>query len=251
MTLTVRRLGVILGVAASLVVGAMSVRIAAELTAAAAPPTLPPVSIDVLREALAQEQARSAALEAQLGELTDLTNRLRAALGETGTQLETDQQTAEELRARLADAEARLATTMRALTAARARLAELERAAAGGAATSPGSGSAGAAGTPKPTPIALTIDLALGADGVSVRWSACPVAGFAGYAVVRSVDKEVHWPPEDGDTEVARPTAAGDTSAVDVAPPSGTLSYRVYCLVLRDRELKVAGKSGTASMVVP
>ncbi len=250
MRLAVRRAGVVAGVVASLVLGAASVRIAAELTAAAAPPTVPPVSIDTLRQALADEQARSAALEAQLADLTGLTEQLRAALGETGSQVESDQQTAEQLRARLADAEAKLAATTRALAAARARLAELERAATGGGATS-GGGSAGSAAAPKPTPITLAIDLALGGGGVAVSWSVCPVDGFAAYAVVRSTDKEVHWPPEDNDTEIARPTNRATTSAVDAGAPSGTLAYRVYCLVLRDGQLKVAGKSGTASIVVP
>ncbi len=86
---------------------------------------------------------------------------------------------------------------------------------------------------------------------MSVRWSTCQVTGFAAYAVVRSTDKEVHWPPEDNDTEVDRPTSQSTTAALDASPPSGTLTYRVYCLVLRDGQLKVAGKSGTATIVVP
>jgi hypothetical protein len=251
MILAVRRTAVVAGVVASLAVGAVSVRIAAELTAAAAPPTVPPVSIDTLRQALADEQARSAALEAQLADLTSLTEQLRAALGETGSQVETDQQTAEQLRARLAQAEARLAATTQALAAARARLAELERAASGAGPVGGGGGSTTTSATPKPTPVQLTIDLELAGGGVTVRWSACAIDNFAAYAVVRSTDKEVHWPPEDNDTEVARLSSRTATSVVDAGAPSGTLAYRVYCLVLRDGALKVAGKSGTATIVVP
>jgi hypothetical protein len=86
---------------------------------------------------------------------------------------------------------------------------------------------------------------------VRADWSACSFAGFAGYALVRSLDSEIHYPPEDKDTEVAHITSASTTAATDAGAPSGRLTYRVYCLVNPDHELKVAGSSSSKQIQVP
>ena len=83
MKLRIRRAFVIAGVVISLIVGLASIQVAAALTAAAAPPPAPPVSLDTLKTALADEQARGADLQAQLAELNDLTASLSAALADT------------------------------------------------------------------------------------------------------------------------------------------------------------------------
>jgi hypothetical protein len=61
-----RRGAVIAGVIASLLVGVLSIQVAADLTAAAAPPPAPPVSLDTLKRQLAAEQDRASGLQQQL-----------------------------------------------------------------------------------------------------------------------------------------------------------------------------------------
>jgi hypothetical protein len=90
--------------------------------------------------------------------------------------------------------------------------------------------------------------LSISGGSVRASWSACSVSGFAGYALVRSTDSEIHFPPEDRDTEVARSTSR---SATDSGAPSGRMTYKVYCLARHDNETKVAGASATKQIVVP
>jgi uncharacterized phage infection (PIP) family protein YhgE len=126
-----RRPFVVVGVVLALVAGAASIRAAAAWTAAAAPLAARPPSIESLQVALANEQARSAALRAQLDELTagsaDLTNALTVARD----RIATDATQAGKLQA--------------SLTAAKTKLSALEasirraRAAATGAAPAPAS----------------------------------------------------------------------------------------------------------------
>ncbi len=258
MTLRVRRLAVTLGVAASLLLGVLSIQFAAMLTAAAAPPPAPPVSLETIRQELAAERERSSLLEAQLDELMATTDGLTAALAATEEQVSIDGLSAEQLRARLTAANDQLASVTKLLAAAQARLAALNAAsgtAGGGGAGSSGSGSgSGTGSTPTQAPTAATafsLSLALSNGNVVASWTSCAVAGFAGYAVVRSTDAEIHYPPEDHDTLVASVTSQATLSFTDPGVPAGNLTYRVYCLRRHDNETKVASTTNTRQIQVP
>ena len=121
----IRRTLVVSGVIASLLAGVVSIRFAADMTAAAAPPPAPPVSLDSLKTALAAEQARGAALQAQLDDLMAVTDQLTAALASTEGEVKVDGLTAKELRARLKAADAKLKTVNRLLKEAQRRLVAL------------------------------------------------------------------------------------------------------------------------------
>ena len=97
----------------------------------------------------------------------------------------------------------------------------------------------------------MSLTLSLVSAGVRVDWSACSVSGFAGYAVVRSTDSEIHFPPEDRDTEVARIGSASTTSMTDNGAPSGGLTYKVYCLRQDDHETRVASATSSKQIQVP
>ena len=256
--LSLRRVIVVLGVVASLLVGILSIEVAAALTAAAAPPPAPPMSLSALQDALAAQQARGDDLEAQLAEMNDLTAALEAALAGTSDHISTQGKTAKQLENELKAAQSKLAKLQGLLAKAEARLAALRQ-----AATSAGSGGSGSAkATPKPasgggtsggggSTTSMSLTLSLSGGGVRVDWSACSVSGFAGYAVVRSLDSEIHYPPEDRDTEVAHITSASTTVATDGAAPTGRLTYKVYCLILHDHETSVAGSSAAKQIQVP
>jgi len=253
MTLRVRRTLVIAGVVISLLLGVVSIRLAAHLAAASAPPPAPPISIADLQSQLTAEQTRAADLQRQLEEMTDLSGTLTSALDDTAEQVNADGLTADQLRERLETAEARLAKVTGLLKQASARLVALQEAASEASSKDTGgSGGAGAAtSTPRPVAMASSLSLSLVGGGVRLAWSTCTWSGFAGYAVVRSVDKEVHWPPESGDTEVVRIGSRTTTSATDDTAPSGSSWYRVYCLYTREGETKVAGKTDTRQITVP
>lgn len=262
MNLRIRRSVVIAGVALSLVVGLVSIRVAARLAEASAPPPAPPVSIATLTAELDAERSRAAGLQQQLDELLGATGELTAALGATGDQVSLDGLTASQLRDRLKAAESKLAKISKLLSQAQTRLAALQAAAnqatsgAGGGSsggTSSGTGSSGAGPAPTPTPApaqGVSLSVAAVAGGVQAQWSGCPSSGFNSYALVRSLDSEIHYPPEDLDTLVARITDRGQTSLLDSAAPSGTLWYRLYCLS-GSGELRIAASSPTRSVTVP
>ena len=275
MRLHIRRAFVIAGVAVSLVVGLASIQVAAALTAAAAPPPAPPVSLDSLQAALTQEQARGAELQAQLAELNQLTSTLSVALADTKDQVSTEGLSAKELSARLQAAQSKLSDLKALLAKAQARLLALQGAAGkaprtasgggggssggGGGGSSGGSGSGGGGGGSGGSDGGgggsgggqMSLTLSVDSGGVRVDWSACSVSGFAGYAVVRSTDSEIHFPPEDRDSEVARIGSASTTSVTDSGAPSGSLTYKVYCLVLLDHETKVAAATSSKQIQVP
>ena len=121
----IRRTVVIAGVIASLLLGIVSIRFAADMTAAAAPPPAPPVSLGSLKSALDAEQARGAALRTQLDELLSVTEQLTAALAATEGEVKTDGLTAKQLRARLKAADAKLKSVNRLLKEAQRRLVAL------------------------------------------------------------------------------------------------------------------------------
>lgn len=118
--LLIRRNLVVVGVASALVLGAATVRAAAVWTAASAPLERPPTALSSIRDALAQERDRSAALERQLADLTKASSDLAAALDAARSQVSTDATTAATLRASLAAAQAKLTQLEAALKAAQA-----------------------------------------------------------------------------------------------------------------------------------
>jgi hypothetical protein len=261
-SLKLRRTVVVMGVVATLLAGLLSIEVAAALTAAAAPPPAPPMSLSALQDALAAQQQRGNELESQLAEMNDLTASLAAALAGTQDHISTQGKTAKDLEKELKAAQAKLAKMQGLLDKAQARLAAL-RAAANGVGGGGGGGGAPKA-TPRPAPAGggsgggtgggsttPSLTLALSGGGVRADWSACSVAGFSAYALVRSTDAEIHYPPEDRDTEVAHVTSASTTAATDAAAPAGRMTYKVYCLIVVDHETKVAGASATKQITVP
>ncbi|MEO8463176.1 MAG: hypothetical protein ABI555_08185 [Chloroflexota bacterium] len=139
-----RRSLVVIGVIASLAVGASAIQAAGEWTAAAAPLQIAPASITSIQAALAGEQERSAALEEQLATLQTATSELGAALTAAQGQVETDATSAAALRADLEAAQAKLKTV-------EAALAKAAKAAKAATAASSGNSSSSPAATPTPT----------------------------------------------------------------------------------------------------
>jgi peptidoglycan hydrolase CwlO-like protein len=123
-----RRGFVTAGVAGSLVLGAVTVRAAAEWTAASAPLTVAPESVDSLRARLAAEHDRTLALQAQLGQLRTDAQGLATALDAASTRITDDTTLATSLEQRLAAAQTRLKALERSIAqadaAARARAAQ-------------------------------------------------------------------------------------------------------------------------------
>ena len=259
MSRRLRRLLVSLAVVASLVVGWFSIRTAADLAAAAAPPPAPPISMQALQAALAQEQARADSLQQELDDLLGATGDLTTAIDATKVNVTADGETAAQLRARLKAAEERLKVLTRLLKEASARLAALG---ASGPTVPPvkpagGTSGGGSGSTPAPTPRAtaapagFTLGVQLGGGGVVATWTTCTASGFSGYALVRSLDSEIHYPPEDRDAVVATLTSPSDTSYADSAAPAGRAWYRVYCLTRRDGETRTAAATNTVAITVP
>jgi septal ring factor EnvC (AmiA/AmiB activator) len=120
LALGIRRSLVIVGVAAALVLGALSIRLAANWTAAAAPLAVPPASLTSIKAALAAEQQRSAALQTQLKNLESASGDLTAALAAAREKIAADAGTAATLRTDLATAQAKLNALQAALAKAAA-----------------------------------------------------------------------------------------------------------------------------------
>lgn len=86
---------------------------------------------------------------------------------------------------------------------------------------------------PTPAPTRQTGSLSVTANGGNpqLSWSTCTSASFAAYAVVRSLDSEIHYPAEDLDTLVATITNPNTTHLTDSGAPSGVrVWYRVWCV---------------------
>ena len=94
MALVLRRGFVIVGVAAALMLGAASIRAAAEWTAASAPLAVAPASLTSIEAALQTERDRSAALETQLQSLESASGELGTALKAAQDQIDTGATTA-------------------------------------------------------------------------------------------------------------------------------------------------------------
>ena len=240
---------------ASLALGAMSIRVAADMTAAAAPPSAPPMSLDSLQAALAAEQARGAALQAELVELTAVTDELTAALTSTEGEVQVDGLTAKELRTRLKAADAKLKTVNRLLKDAQRRLAALgATSVATQKPVAAGGGGSKATPTPIPTVVVTGFDMRVEVvpDGVLATWTTCSVAGFDSYTLVRSPDSELHYPPEGSDTLVTKVTAKATTSYTDTeSSPSGSVYYRLYCLTASGGQTQIVARSSIVRATVP
>ena len=259
MSRRIRRGLVVIGVIASLALGVVSIQVAASLTAAAAPPPAPPISMSELQARLTAEQARATSLQQQLDELFGVTTQLTDAIQATEAQVNTDGLTAAELRSRLKSAQGRLALVNKLLKEANKRLAAL-----GAAVHTPPPGGGGGAppqptpratprATPRPTapPPGFSLALSLGGGGVVADWTTCRAAAFDSYALVRSRDQEIHYPPEDRDTLVARISSVSTTAVTDAAAPSGSSWYRVYCLTSSGGELRTSASTATQKISVP
>ena len=86
--------------------------------------------------------------------------------------------------------------------------------------------------------------------GVQLSWPTCTASSFASYAIVRSKDSEVHYPPEDLDTVAATITSAATTTFTD-SVASGTYWYQVYCRTNAGGEAKTASKTSVLKVTVP
>ncbi len=129
----IRRVFVLVGVVASLAMGAVTVRGAAAWTAGSAPLAVPPTSADAVAARLADEEARSSDLQRQLDALRGDSAQLVAALDAAQAQIASDGDAAAGLRARLAAAQKRLATLEASIARARANaLAAARQGSSGG-----------------------------------------------------------------------------------------------------------------------
>ncbi len=114
---------VVLGVVFSLLAGAATIRAAAAWTAASSPLAVQPPSVEQLQADLAAEQARSADLQLQLGQLAASSRDLVTALETARSRIATDAEQARALQDSLAAAKDKLATLERTIRQARAAAA--------------------------------------------------------------------------------------------------------------------------------
>lgn len=114
-----RRPLVVLGVLLSLLTGAATIQAAAAWTAASSPLAAKPPSVESLQNALATEQARSAALQDQLDELSAGSADLTTALEVARDRIASDTAHATELQASLEAARAKLAALEKSISQAR------------------------------------------------------------------------------------------------------------------------------------
>ncbi len=115
-----RRILTVAGVVLALLLGVATVRAAAAWASSSASLQGSPPPVGALQDALAQEQARSAALQDQLDQLTSGSTDLQSALEAAQTRITTDADQAAQLRAALADAKTRLASLERSIRSASA-----------------------------------------------------------------------------------------------------------------------------------
>ena len=121
--IVVRRSVVAIGLLVTILAAVATMRGAALWAATSAVLDEPPVAVAELQRALADEQARSAGLTAELDQLEAAASRMADALAAAEGQMVEDQATADDLRASLEAAQVRLAKVEAALAAAKAKLA--------------------------------------------------------------------------------------------------------------------------------
>ncbi len=117
-SLRIRRTLTLAGAAVAVVVGLAAIQAAATWTAQAAPLTVNPASVDSIQGQLADEQARSAALQAQLDSLTGNADDLSAALAAAQEQIKADNAHAAQLEQDLAAATKKLQDLQQSIRAA-------------------------------------------------------------------------------------------------------------------------------------
>jgi len=118
MKLQVRRSLVVTATGASLVLGAAAVQTAAAWVQTTVPSSDPALTAAQLQDQLATEQARSAALQAQVDALLAQAGQFNTALTAAGNRVASDVQKAAVLRAQLAAEQKQLAALKAAATAA-------------------------------------------------------------------------------------------------------------------------------------
>lgn len=114
-SLPVRRSLTVAGAMAALVLGFVAIQAAAAWTVSAAPLSVAPVSVKTTESKLADEQARSADLKAQLTQLAGRTSEMTVALEAAQAQIDTDTKNAENLEKDLKAAKKKLATLERSI----------------------------------------------------------------------------------------------------------------------------------------
>jgi septal ring factor EnvC (AmiA/AmiB activator) len=143
MKIVLRRLFVVAGVVASLLVGALSIEAAATWTRAAAPPAAPAVTIASLQAQLDADRARSAQLSDLLSSLGSHSQDLASGLAAAEARIAADLAAARSMNAQLVAARNQLASLKAKMTAAAAAAARGSNAATGSASSATGTGSPG------------------------------------------------------------------------------------------------------------
>lgn len=108
-----------------------------------------------------------------------------------------------------------------------------------------------AAPTPTPAPVAQRGTLSISVVGgvPQLSWTECTSGAFQAYAVVRSLDAEIHFPAEDKDTVVAMVTSAGTTWMADATTPAGVrVWYRVWALSRNGSEYTTIWSTATVGV---
>ena len=145
-----RRLFVVTGVVASLLIGALSIDAAAAWTRAAAPPAAPVVTVASLQAQLDAERARSAQLSELLQSLDAHSQELTTGLAAAEARIGADLKVAQSMSVQLVAAKKQLATLRTQMAAAKAALARAAAAAStttAAAATTGSKATTGSSGT--------------------------------------------------------------------------------------------------------
>lgn len=114
-SLPVRRSLTAIGATAALILGFGAIQASAAWTASAAPLSVAPTSVKSIESKLADEQARSTELQAQLKELASSSSELIVALEAAQAQIDTDTTHAQDLEKDLKAAKKKLAALERSI----------------------------------------------------------------------------------------------------------------------------------------
>lgn len=109
-SIPLRRSLTVVAVVAALILGGLSIKVAAAWTAASAPLAVAPVSLGDLEASLEAERARSAELQLELTTLQSRSEQLASALEQAVARVAADREGAAAVAERMAEANARLAT---------------------------------------------------------------------------------------------------------------------------------------------
>jgi septal ring factor EnvC (AmiA/AmiB activator) len=142
-SLRLRRSLTVAGALAALVLGFAAIQAAAAWTASAAPLSVTPTSATSIESKLADEQTRSADLQAQLGDLSGNAEQLATALAAAQARIDADAKHAAELEKDLQTAKKKLAALQQSIRAAAAVVAAPAVATSAAAAPRPARGGGG------------------------------------------------------------------------------------------------------------